>query len=333
MLHTTYIGIDVGKSTLQVAIEKKNIALPNDKLGIKKLIADLKKLKQQNPTTTLQVVLEATAGYEMDVMAELQREGIGVSRINGTVMRNFARATMKHAKTDKIDAAQIKLFGERMTPKLSRELNAIEVALNKRVHRHLQLKEFLQIENNRLEHHCDKQTTDSIKRTIKFLEGEKERNQKAIYELEKTNQELKIKSALLSEMSGIGKLTAVSILGLLPEIGDFKRGQAASMCGLAPHNRDSGSSLRGHRFTGGGRKEIKEVLYMPALAAVRHDPVFKPYYARLIAQGKKPLIALVAVMRRLIEKCNAKIKSYYREQIEKRFCEKNAYLNPLLQIA
>lgn len=331
MSQITYIGIDVSKKTLQVALDKRNIVLPNSKVGIKKLTEDLRKLNEQDSKGSLRVILEATGGYEIEVMTQLQSRGIGVSRINGKAMRNFARATMKQAKTDKIDAEQIKLFGQRMTPELSRGLKANELALNKRVHRHQQLKELINMETARLEHDSDKQTTNSIKRVIKYLESEKDRNQRAMYELEKKNEELNDKTELLSKISGIGKLTALSILGLLPEIGEFKRGQVASLCGLAPHNRDSGTTVRGHRFTGGGRKTLRNILYMPAVCAARHDPVFSAYYTRLKNAGKKGKVALVAIMRRMIEKCNAIIKDYYRGQKEDVFPQKKLLSENVLQ--
>lgn len=307
MSNTLFVGIDVAKSFLQIALQNSNFSLPNTTKGIGDLI---KKLKLLQPSHPIQIILESTGGYELLVMTLLQSAQFKVSRVNPKQMRDFARASSILAKTDKIDAKVIKLFGEKMQPIPSAAITKTQLVLNERVQRREQLLSMINSEKNRMEHSSDKKVLSSIKSLIKVLSSQLKENQKTIDELIKENEEFSKRFNLLTKIEGVGSITAALLIAKMPELGFLKRGSAASLLGLAPFNQDSGSSVKGYRSIRGGRGALRKALYMPAITAKKLQPSLRAFYDRLLKVGKKPKVALIAVMRKLIELCNSVLKCH-----------------------
>jgi len=296
------VGIDVSKAQLDVEIrpsgEKQSLA--NDKVGIKALVKWLAKIA---PTL---IVMEATGGYERQVMRALVSADLPAVVVNPRQVRDFAKATGQLAKTDSIDAGVLAHFAEVIRPALRPLPDAVTVELRALTARRRHLLEMIAAENNRLE-----MTSKAVRKSIKAHVGYLEQA------LERINQELdraieqspiwKENEDLLRSAKGIGPVTSRTLLAELPELGTLDRKQIAALVGVAPFNRDSGS-LKGRRSIWGGRAPVRCALYMATLVATRRNPVIRDFYNRLIAKGKLFKVALVACMRKLLTILNSMIK-------------------------
>jgi len=290
-----HVGVDVSKQYLDVCIlqQQVNKRFGNDASGIRDFINLLAGYER-----TL-VVLESTGGYEMDLFCALQKAGIPAAKINPRRIRDFARACGQLAKTDRIDAQIIARYAQTIEPKADSAQDGRMTALKALVVRRGQLIGIRTAENNRLEHVRDK----SIKHSIAGMLAEINRQLKTV---EMTIQkhidampELKSRQDILDSVRGIGKNTAAMLVTELPELGLFNRRQIAALAGVAPVNRDSGQ-FRGKRMTGGGRGYVRSQLFMPTLVAIRRNPKICEMYKRLIANGKKKMVAVIACMRKLL---------------------------------
>ena len=290
-----YVGVDVSKQYLDVCIvpQGKFLRFDNDL----KAIRDFIKLLTE-PEQTL-AVLESTGGYEMDVFCALQEAGISVAKVNPRRIRDFARACGKLAKTDRIDAQVIARYAQRIEPKADSAQDLRMIALKALVARRGQLIGMRTAENNRLEHARDKSIKRSIARMLAEIERQLETVEKEIQNHIDAMPGLKSKQDILDSVRGIGKNTAAMLVTELPELGRLNRRQIAALVGVAPINRDSGR-FRGKRMTGGGRRYVRSQLFMPTLAAIRHNPRIRQLYKRLIANGKKKMVAVIACMRKLL---------------------------------
>lgn len=300
-----YVGIDVSKAWLDVDTGERVFQLPNSGKGMAQL---LKRLKP--PQTTL-VVLEATGGYEFRVLQTLSMAGHTVSRVNPRWVREFARAAGIQAKTDRIDASVIRLYGQHFaasgrlhfaqsqTPELHR-LRAL-------ARRRQQLSTALRVEKNHLESATDSVERRFIRSTLRHIERQLETLMQQIRGLIRADSTLHAQSDLLSQVEGVGEVTVMTLLTRLPELGLVGRKQIAALVGVAPFNRDSGK-MRGARAIWGGRADVRRVLYMATLSARLHNPVIRAYYQRLIGNGKAPKVAIVACMRKFLVMLNAMVR-------------------------
>ena len=309
----SYVGIDIAKIELEVHCYDAEPKLPesvkNNRAEVKKLITKLKKLNSAH------VVLEATGGYEKLPVRLLQEAGIPVSRITPSLARNFARAKGLLAKTDKLDAKILTDFGYQFSPKPTPKPDPLIEEIHALVKHRRHLSEALHRERQQLEHEQPKSVELIANRTIKFLAKEIEKITTKITELKENDSELAAPCELLTKTIGVGELTAISLLVAMPEIGRLNRKQVASLAGLAPVNRDSGQ-MRGKRTIYGGRKSVRQAIYMAALSAKTHNPILREYYANQVALGKPNKLALTAVMRKLLVHLNAQMKSYLEQQEE-----------------
>lgn len=227
--------------------------------------------------------------------------------INPRQLRDFAKASNRLAKTDKVDAEMIALFASKMQPKPTVIYDETQQALKAHHARRSQLLDMIIAEKNRL----DKASTyqaQSIHRVLKVLEEELKQleiNQDALLSQDDT---LADKKKRLSSIKGVGTITATAILCELPELGTLSSKQIAALAGLAPFNRDSGT-LKGKRTIWGGRAAVRNALYMPTLVAIKHNPQIKAFYQRLCLAGKAKMTALIACMRKLLIIMNALIKN------------------------
>lgn len=298
------IGIDVAKQSfdlhsLQTGQDRRMNNAPD---GIRQCVALCKEIR---PTL---IVMEATGGYELALASTLQAKGWAVAVVNPRRIRDFARAAGQIAKTDKLDARIIAQFAATLEPMPTEQINENTRKLKALVARRSQLVRLHTAESNRMEHAHARDIRRSITAVLKVIEAQLKTIDRQIQEQVRNTPQLQQRAETIDSVPGIGPITAHMLVTELPELGQLNRRQIAALVGVAPMARDSGT-FRGRRMTGGGRKDIRSRLFMPTLVAVRHNPVLKAYYTRLLSQGKCKMVALVAVMRKLLCILNAMMKN------------------------
>jgi transposase len=295
-----YVGIDVAKEQLQVAVRPDGEvwSVTNDRPGLRDLV---KRLAVSKPAL---VVLEATAGMEMPVVAALAAAGLPVVAVNPRNAREFARATGRLAKTDVIDAHVLAQFGEALKPPLRALPDAATQELNALVTRRHQLVEMITAEKNRLAQAAAKAVRAGIREHIRWLERRLANIDQDLADAIRRTPVWREKDELLRSVQGVGPVLSTTLLAGLPELGALGRKQIAALVGVAPLNRDSGRH-RGKRIVWGGRARVRAALYMGTLVATRFNPVIREFYQRLLAAGKPKKVALTACMRKLLTILNA----------------------------
>jgi transposase len=297
-----YAGIDVSKGRLEVAVRPvgERFDVPNDDAGIDELVGGL---RQRHPAL---VVLESTGGLERSLVAALAASGLAVAVVNPRQARDFARATGRLAKTDRIDAHVLAHFAEavRPTPRAAPEEEAY--VFGAILARRRQIVEMLTAENNRLGT-APRAVRKRIEAHVRWLEKELKRTDDDLDEAIQESPTWRENAALLRSVPGVGPVLCRTLLAELPELGTLTHKQLAALVGVAPLNRDSGT-MRGKRAVWGGRSGVRAALYMAALVATRHNPQVKEFYERLLAAGKAKKVALVACMRKLLIILNAVLK-------------------------
>jgi transposase len=260
-------------------------------------------LVEREPTL---IVVEASGGWEIDVVSELRAAGLPLALVNPTRVRYFGKACGQYAKTDKLDARLIASFAATMKPPVRPLHEGEQVELAHIVGRRQQLVKMLTMEKNR-------QTTtrgsmrDQLARTIEWLSEEIEQLNILLKEMIQQDQLWQEKEQILLSVPGVGPVTTITLLAELPELGTMNRQRIAALVGLAPFNNDSGK-MKGKRRIFGGRASIRCVLYMAALSASKSNPVIRVFYERLLANGKEKKVALTACMRKLLVILNAMIR-------------------------
>lgn len=297
-----YIGIDVSKGTLDVAVhgDKQTLSFANDEAGIAKIVS---KLKQLNPAL---VVLEATGGFEVALAADLGVAKIPTAVVNPRQIRDFAKSVGMLAKTDILDARIIARFAATVQP-TSHPMPDIEAQeLGAITARRRQIVNMITVEKNRLST-ASKTVKPRIRAHINWLEKELGDVNRNLRQKVKDSPIWREKDRLMQSVPGVGPNLSITILAELPELGTLNRKQIAALVGVAPLNRDSGT-LRGKRTIWGGRATVRAALYMAALSAKRHNPVIRRFYERLLAVGKAKKVALTACMHKLLTILNAMLK-------------------------
>jgi len=298
-----YIGIDISKSTFDVhyTADQRDACFDNTDIHIE---AFAKLMSQIDPVL---IVMEATGGYERPLAAKLHEKGMPVAVENPRRIRNFARAVGQLAKTDMLDARIIARYAAVIKPAAQTAVDVVSLKIKELNTRRQQLLNIRTAEKCRTEHAEDEGVVRSINTVIATLEYEIETIEKRISTLVSKNVKFKQKAAIIMSVPGIGAKTVGMLIGALPELGCLNRRQIAALVGLAPINRDSGK-LRGKRITGGGRVNVRNQLFMPALVAIQHNPVIRKYYHHLLKEGKVKMVAVVACMRKLLTILNAMVK-------------------------
>jgi len=297
------VGIDVSKANLDVAVVPENDtwSTANEESSVDELVKRLKALRPRL------IVLEATGGLEIPVVAALAAAKLPTVAVNPRQVRDFAKATGTLAKTDAIDALVIARFAEAIRPQVRPIKDQDAQHLSALVARRRQLVDMLTAEKNRLSS-ASKPVQKNIKEHIAWLEQQLTNINKELKKAVKGSPVWRHKEALLKSSPGVGDVLAISLLAGLPELGTLNRKEVAALVGVAPFNRDSGK-FRGKRAIWGGRKDVRDVLYMATLSAVRFNPVIKKFYDRLTDAGKAHKIAMTACMRKLLIILNAMVKS------------------------
>lgn len=287
-----YIAIDISKSDLEVRTQNHRCSLSNNHNGFKDLVKIAR--RQEQPL----VVCEASGGYERSMIDYLHQRQIAVVQVNPRLIRNYARSEGLKAKTDPIDALMILGFAQekRLQPGAVPDPRRQKLAawLDRRSH----LTEQLAREKNRIQN-SPKYIKGDIEWMIKQIEKRIEVVDNRIRDLVKKDHQLSQEAGLLQSVSGVGPVTAWTLLAYLSELGKLKRNQIVALAGIAPYNRDTGR-FKGKRKIEGGRAKVRKCLYMAAQTAAIHNPVIKPYVEGLRARGKPYKCAMVAAMRKLL---------------------------------
>lgn len=297
-------GIDVSKQHLDVCLGTEDQRVGNDANGWDGVIA---KFKDANVDL---VVIEATGGYERGLVCALQTAGITVARVNPRQARDFAKSMGVLAKTDRVDAHVLRDFGEVLahhkdrakyiTPMIEAHRQELAALMTRR----RQLVDMRVAENNRLEH-AGKRAVRSIRSVLKTLDKQLAAIDKDVDD--HLDRHFKDQRTLLDSVKGVGPVTILTLTAALPELGRLQRRQIAKLVGVAPLADDSGPR-KGKRRTWGGRTEVRAVVYMATMAAIKYNPVIKVFHSRLIATGKPKKVAIVACMRKLLTILNAMLR-------------------------
>jgi len=298
-----YVGVDVSKDQLDVKALPCNETrqFSNDDPGIKKLVTFVRKIDPQL------IVFESTGGLEMAAVSSLIENHLPVVVVNPRQVRDFAKATGRLAKTDSIDTDTIARFARDIRPEvrpIKDEHTQLLSALNAR---RRQIVDMLVAEKNRL-YTAPKPNMKSIQKHIQWLERSLEDINQDIDKIIKKSPTWRENDRILQSFKGVGPVVSASLLGDLPELGTLNRKKIATLVGVAPLNCDSGR-FRGRRRIKGGRANVRRKLYMAAVASLRHNPMIRDFYDRLIDAGKPSKLALTACMRKILTILNAMMKN------------------------
>ena len=302
-MNRMFVGIDVSKDRLDVHLcpGGEAFAVPRDGKGLADLVGRLEEW------SVALVVLEATGGFETVVAAALAAAGLPLAVVNPRQIRDFARATGRRAKTDALDAAAIARCAEAIRPEPRPVPTDEALALGEMVARRRQIVETMVAERNRRRRLTQPRLLKGVDRVLALLQAELSAIETDIDGAIRQSPAWREREDLLRSVPGIGPATARTLIAELPELGQLDRRKIASLVGLAPMNRDSGT-LRGRRTIMGGRSTVRSALFMSIMVAIRHKLPLQATYQRLRQAGKPPKVAIVACMRKLLTIANAIIR-------------------------
>lgn len=299
----TIVGIDVSKERLDVTVipRGESFQVGNDHAGIDELA------KRLTPLRPDVVALEATGGFETVAAAGLTAAGFAVIIVNPAQVRAYGQALGQKAKTDPIDAGLIAAFVQATKPQIRPLADAQTQELGALVTRRRQIVQMITAEENRSQMALAKPARKSIKRLLTALHRELESLNADLDDHIRKSPVWRVRESLMTSVPGVGVTVARTLIAELPELGSLDRRQIAALAGLAPWTRQSGK-WKGKSFIGGGRSKVRTVLFMAALVASRFNPVLKAFRDKLVAAGKPKIVAIVAVMRKLLTMLNAIIR-------------------------
>ena len=310
-IYHNFIGIDIGKSTFVVGSHgsKETKEYSNDSAGIGEFIGDYAK-----PGSLY--ILETTGGHEINLLYTLCAQNFALHRANTRKVKNFIRSLGGDAKTDALDAKALARYGFERHDRLelfdAPSQKAIELfQLTQRRH---DLCQMLVAEKNRVKSPQMKFTKNSCIAMIEAISQEIKEITLSINNVIKNDSTFAEKKKILQTVPGIGEIIANDLVSILPELGSLNRRQIASLTGVAPRSNESGKFV-GYRSTGHGRTLIKPMLFLAAMAARNSKSELKVFYEKLISKGKKKMVALVALMRKIIVIANAKLRDLMQEKM------------------
>jgi len=297
-----WVGIDVSKRTLDTHIRPQNHSFQtlNNKSGIAELLKELQQL------AIGLIVLEATGGLQNLAARTIMQAGLPVVVVNPRQVRDFARATGRLAKTDKIDAEVLAHFADAIRPEVRAMASEETQVLQELVARRRQIVEMMTAEKARKRSVSDSMQNgidlhlDWLKQRLKELDEEIEQQMEMNAQWQRTKE-------ILTSVPGLGPATAGVLMAELPELGHLDAKRLSSLCGIAPFNRDSGQ-MRGKRMIGGGRASVRTALFMATLVATRHNLVIRDFYQRLLHRGKAKKVAIIACAHKLLIIINAMVR-------------------------
>jgi transposase len=296
------VGVDTGKTQLDIYIRPLDIyfTVSNDESGIKEAIKKLKK------HTITRVVIEATGRLEQPFIMACAEAKIPFVVANPVNIKRFAGAIGQKAKTDKLDAQLIAFYGEAIKPKLStlkpQQMGLMSDLLSRRG----QLMEMQTMEKNRSQI-MPKEILSLIKPILTALKIQLEKVDNKLLKLIQSCDDYKTKNDIIQSVPGVGNVVTFNLLSDMPELGYVNNKEAASLVGVAPFNRESGS-YKGKRMIRGGRPKIRTAMYMAMMSAIQCNPKFKGIYQRLVAAGKPKKVAIIACIRKLVIVLNSMVR-------------------------
>jgi transposase len=296
-----YIAIDIARDSLQVQTAQQSFNINYEPKGLKKLLVAIKTYPKP------MLVCEATGGYERELMALLFRNNIPVALLNPARVRAFARSEGLKAKSDPLDAKMLLRFALEKRPLPSSPPEPAREALAALLDRRSQLTGQIAREKNRRQK-SPKSIQRSIEKMIRFIEKELKAIDARIRKLIESEQQMQKQSESMQQVSGVGEVTAWTLLAYLSEIGWVGRNRIVALAGVAPYDRDSGK-IRGKRHIQAGRAKVRRCLYMAAQSAAIHNPVIKAYVDGLRKRGKPYKCAIVAAIRKLLIHLQSLIKN------------------------
>ena len=298
-----YIGVDVAKAKLDIAINHHQvITINNQDAAFKALLKSLDELENTC------FVMEATGGYERPFAHFLDANSIAVVIVNAKRVRDYAKAIGQLAKNDRIDAHMIQQFAEMACPDARQPQSDSVIKLAALIKRREQLVKQRAIEKQHQEATRDTEALRSIRQMTKYLDKVIKLMDAKIQRGILADSTLERQRNRLVEAKGVGEVVATTLVTELPELGTLGNKEISALVGVAPFCRDSGS-MRGKRVIWGGRARVRSALFMAVLSAVQHNPPIKAFYQRLLANGKMKKVALVACMRKLLTVLNAMLKN------------------------
>jgi transposase len=310
---TVFVGVDISKDSLDVYRPDtgKTIKIDNSETAIVELTQQLQKMKCSS-----MVVMEATGGYETILVNQLALHDVKAAVVNPRRVRDFAKGIGIDAKTDPIDAKVLSRYGDVVDPKPMAIKSEHEQKHGALVARRNQLLELVSQENNRLGQAWDEDAKQSIRDVLEMLKKQLKHIDSQLAKMLKADTKNQRKIEILHSAKGVGPVMISTLIAELPELGRLNRAEVAKLVGVAPINRDSGKKS-GKRFIGGGRGQVRRVLYMATIVAIRHNPTIKSFYQRLKSKGKESKVAIVACMRKFITILNLLVKTDQLWQNEK----------------
>lgn len=299
-----FVGIDVSKATLDVCIKPdgQTLHVGYDEAGVSQIAG---RLKEASPAL---IVIEATGGLETRVVTELAGLGLPVAVINPRQARDFAKATGQLAKTDQVDAAVLAAFAKAIRPQVRPLKDEDSRALADMVSRRRQLIDIRVQETLRLGIAASKPLQKSLNKHIAWLDKQIGEVDNDLTKRLRESDVWRAKDDLLRGIPGVGTVTTLTMLAKCPELGTLNRREIAALTGVAPLANDSGKH-RGKRFVWGGRADVRAVLYMATVSAIRCNNTIKAFAERLKKAGKPPKVVIVACMRKLLTIMNAMLKN------------------------
>lgn len=307
MTYKYFIGIDVSKDNFDIAVHNskaKPQRYPNSRQGFALLLRDFEEILPQSL-----VVLEATGGYETALVTALAENSVALHRMQPLKSAHYIRSLHCYAKTDPSDARALARYGAERHADLQLFTPAEEnvLTLQSLQTRLDDLKAMRMAEKQRLKHPRYVSLSEQVEEIIDVFDKQIAEIEAMMKNIIASDDVLQKKYDIMTDMKGIGKTIAFCLIACLPELGLLDRKKIASLVGLAPHPKDSGK-YNGYRATRGGRSNVRHIVYMGAMVAITHNPVLREFYERLRKNGKKPMVALTAVMRKIIVILNAKIR-------------------------
>lgn len=301
---TRFVGIDVSKSSWDVHLlpESRSFTIRVNDSASERVQKQL-----GSPEDTL-VVVEATGGYERQLVAELMDAGWAVAVVNPRQVRDFAKALGRLAKTDEIDAQVLALFAQHVRPRTTPQTSEKQDELNALVIRRRQLIALRAMERTRKYQSTVKSASRTIDRVLKVFDQQIAAIDKAVAKLIESDEDWRAKRDLIESVPGVGSTTSSTLVAELPELGRLNRQEIASLVGLAPINHDSGR-YRGQRRIRGGRGDVRRALYMAALTAKRCNPLLRDFSQRLHRAGKPFKVVMTACMRKLLTILNTMVRN------------------------
>jgi transposase len=302
---TIFIGVDVSKDTLDIfrPDSQEFLKIENTEQAVQGFC-----LKLQNKKRQVMFVMEATGGYETLLVNHLAKQQIPAAVVNPRQVRDFAKGIGRDAKTDAIDAAVISRFASVVKPRPIAMKSDHEQKHGALVARRNQLLELVNQENNRLKQSWDDDAKQSISDVLEVLKKQIKNIDSQLAKMLQADTKNKRAIEILGSVKGVGPVMISTVIAELPELGRLNRGEVAKLVGVAPINRDSGKKSA-KRFIGGGRGQVRRVLYMATIVAIRHNPAIKLFYGHLKSKGKQSKVAIVACMRKLITILNLLLKT------------------------